>query len=35
MLASQLMAAELCQEEAIRPQDRTPGVGPASGKETQ
>ncbi len=32
--ASQLMAAELYQE-AIRPHDCTPGVGPVNGKETQ
>ena len=31
---SQLMAAELCQE-AMRPRDGTPGVGPVNGKEPQ
>ena len=33
MLASQLMAAELCQE-GHPPADCTPGVGPVNGKET-
>lgn len=31
--ATQLMAAGPCQE-AIRPQNCTPGVGPVNGKET-
>ena len=34
MPAGQLIAAPLYQE-GIRPQDRTPGIGPVNGKQTQ